>query len=103
MGIFDAALEGDVAGAASVMEGIEAAAVGAGVGVAAEMAEGALVAGVFVAAMELFKLTWPGVRRSVFVSVCAIRRVAHEKRSLRTVRVDRRDLPPYRTVKKGIS
>ena len=92
----------DVAGGTSVMEGvIDAEGVGGGVG--AGVVEGAFVDGVFVAAMALLKLIWPGLSRSVLVSVCAGRRSVHDNSNPRTVRVDRHDLPPHKTVKKGIS
>ena len=94
----------DVAGGASVMEGVvDAEGAGAAGCVGSGVVEGALVAGVFVAAMVLLKLIWPGLSRSVLVSICAGSRTVHDNRNPRTVRVDRHDLPPHKTVKKGIS
>jgi hypothetical protein len=89
----------EVAGAASVREGVESGGTGFDSGIAAGMAAGELVAGAFVVSSAI----WPGPGMLVFVSDCARRRFAQEKKHQRATKLDRQGLPPHEDVKKVIS
>jgi hypothetical protein len=98
-GTFDVGLMAGMRGAAAVRVGAAGGVgAGAGGGVVAGTAGGGLAAGAFVAAT----LISPGPGRPVFVSVCAGRRFAAEKKSAGRMRI-RRHLPPCKDVKKTIS